>query len=250
MYKKLSLLVFACFAVSARIDEIQTIADFLHEVNQETRGQSPEDVLIIFDIDNTLACPPSNLGADQWFEYMVRQKQQEGHSLSDAITLVLPKYFYVHFTIPLRAVEHTTCDVVHALQQRNFNVICLTARSVQLAERTSKQLAHIGLSFSMNSVPTELALTLPQPALYHQGIIFCGLNTKDAGLTKFFDRIGFYPKKIIMIDDKIKYLHAVENSVQKLGIDFVGLRYGFCDIAVQEYNHAVTEAEWNALRNE
>lgn len=249
MYKFFALLAFFGCSLVGRIEEIATIQELQLHVQREANGYAPSEILVLLDIDNTVACPHTDLGADQWFEYKVQQNRAAGHDLHGAIALVLPHYFYIHFKIPLRTVEDDTRHVVHALQAAGFNVVCVTARSLYIAERTVEQLDHIGLRFSFMQIAQDMPLRLAHPAVYKHGIIFCGLNDKGESLMHFLESVEYKPKKIIMIDDKAKYLHAVEKAAGSKNIDMLGLRYGYCDAAVAAYDHAQAECDWLALRH-
>ena len=55
---------------------------------------------------------------------------------------------------------------------------------------------------------------------------------------QFLHHIGFKPDKIIFIDDKLKYVTAVEKAVEAEGIEFVGIRYSRLDEEVKSFNIA------------
>lgn len=236
------------FFAKAHVKEIQSISECLHEIYVERQGYKSEDILVVFDIDNTLIRPQTSLGSDQWFDYMMKENQAKGHDLPTAVALVLPKLFYIYHKTTMSIVEEATREVVCDLQKGNFNCICLTARSPYLAEITCERLSHLGMEFSFKGIAQDTVLNISPLVLYHHGIIFCGVMGKDITLLQFLDSTGYLPKKIIMIDDKEKILHAVEESVKSRAIEFLGLRYAYCDDSITAYDHAVAEKEWETLR--
>lgn len=228
-----------CPHLSARIIETDQLHDVLIHLDEAN-----EDTLIIFDIDNTLAAPAHELGSDQWFTHMYKKKMAEGMSVNEAIDAVLPLYYSIHFSIMLEPVEEIGTYLVRNLQAQGIKVIALTARSLPLMYRTIQQLAHIGIDFSCaNFVDGELSLDLALPSKYKNGIVFCGNNDKGYVLLHFFDLVGFHPRKVIMVDDKLKNIAAVEKALEERGIEFVGLRYSRVDNKVENFDDAAADMQ-------
>lgn len=113
-------------------------------------------------------------------------------------------------------------------------MIALTSRSLPLKERTIDQLQRLGVIFS-NMIEHDETGIQGLEALYAQGIIFCGSENKGAVLTSFLKQHGYAPKKIIFIDDKHKYLDAVQEHASQHSIEFFGIRYSGCDQKVKNY---------------
>ena len=99
-----------------------------------------KDLLVIFDIDNTIARPPTDLSSDQWFYAMVHQLEASGKSHQEAINLVLPLFIHIQRDTWLVPVEKDTIPVINALQEKGVSVMALTARSLEVTYRTLEQL--------------------------------------------------------------------------------------------------------------
>ncbi len=221
--------------VPDKIVESVSITDIYKYIQPDEYNK---DLLVIFDIDNTVAKTPTELGSDQWFTAKVEQFQTQGKSLLQAIDLTLPELFHIQFHSWLIPVEKQTISVINDLQSKGVSVIALTARSLELTQRTIEQLSRLGIHFTKTD-PYECPLTHGhghgKAGLYIDGIIFSGNHNKGEMLTSWLNKISYHPKKIIFIDDKLKNLQAVETAVHKRDYPFIGIRYGYEDEAVRNF---------------
>jgi hypothetical protein len=192
------------------------------------------NVMVVCDLDNTLIELDHHCGNDQWFSAMLEYAQQQGHTVHDAMKVVLPRYFELQKMHPLKLIEDGTAQLIHYLQQSGKKVIALTSRSLPLKERTVDQLMRLGITFS-NMIEHDETGVHGLEARYAHGIIFCGSENKGNVLITFLKQHGHAPKKIIFVDDKHKYLDAVQEHASQHGIDFFGIRYSGCDHKVKSY---------------
>lgn len=233
------LLVLSEFTSHAHIVESIRMSDLLTYLDGDTSG-----VLIIFDIDNTIAEPCCELGSDQWFAHHCVKKMGEGLTYEQAIQVTAPIYHAIQHRIGLKAVEPYTPKLIATLQERGIAMIGLTMRSMDLADRTIKQLHHLEIDFTL-SAPHDAHINLATafPTLFKQGIIFSNCRAKDLALLAFFKHIDYMPRTIIFIDDKLINLKEVEKAVTALGIEFIGIRYGHVDHKVHNFDHAAAEKQ-------
>ncbi len=196
-----------------------------------------KDLLVIFDIDNTIAKPPTNLGSDQWFYAMKKKLEEIGKSDQESIDLLLPHYIQIQHHTWLIPVEKDTVQVINNLQKKGVSVIALTARSLELTQRTIEQLHHLGIYFTKTD-PHECPLKYgdKKPGLYIDGIIFSGNYDKGEMLVNWFKQIKYRPKKIIFIDDKLKNIHSVEKALHNRDYPFIGIRYGYTDEQARNFS--------------
>ena len=216
---------------------------------ETVRDYIDPNALIIFDIDNTLARPAKELSSDEWFCHKVNAKMAEGHDYITSIYYALPATYYAQFNVPLEATECCATSLLADLIAQKISIMALTTRSLFVAERTFEQLEDIGIQFLLSHVSQdELVLPMPHPCFYKNSILFGGNNDKGEVLITFFHWMNYYPKKVIFIDDKIKYLLAVEKALKHYNIEFVGIRYAGCDDRVQTFDPAKAELQWQQLR--
>jgi hypothetical protein len=196
-----------------------------------------KNLLIIFDIDNTIATTPTDFGSDQWFYAMKNRLMKTGTSEQDALNIMIPLFIQIQHDTWLVPVEKNTISVINSLQDKGVSVIALTARSLELAHRTLEQLQHMGIFFTRTD-PYECPITYgnTKPGLYIDGIIFSGNYDKGEMLVHWFKQSNYRPIKVIFIDDKLKNLHSVEKALHDRNYPFIGIRYGYSDDRVHNFS--------------
>ena len=226
-----------CFIMES--DTIEAVLDYI----------SAPDTLVIFDIDNTLAHPVSELSSDEWFCHLVNKKMAEGHDYITAVYYSLPVTYYAQFNVPLEPLEFFAPFLLAQLIAHKIPTMALSTRSLFVAERTFEQLENIDIQFLIPCISQDsLVLPMPYPCFYKHSILFAGNNDKGEALLCFFRLMNYHPKKVIFIDDKLKYLMSVEKALESHNIEFVGIRYSGCDERVERFNPLNADKQWRKLR--
>ena len=205
---------------------------------------SPQDLLVVFDLDNTLIHPKTEVGSDQWLEFKAKQHaQSHGVSIAQAYEALLPLYFKIQHLIDLDLIEEAAQNILYDLQAAGVTVIGLTMRYHPILNRTLSELDRLNITFS-SLHPHEITLAgFKRNPIYKQGVIFCSDNNKGVILFEFLKRFNIKPKKIFCIDDKTHHLEKVENEAKKHGIECACIHYIGCKERLENYNHEQAEKE-------
>lgn len=226
------------------IVESVSIADVYNYIKPD---EYKKNLLVIFDIDNTIAKTPTDLGSDQWFYAKKNALLEKGVDEKDVYDLILPELFHIQFNSWLIPVEEGSVQVVNDLQKKGVSVIALTARSLDLTYRTIEQLDRLGIHFTKTN-PHECPLSYgkknKKAGLYIDGIIFSGPYKKGEMIVDWLRKTGYRPDKVIFIDDKLKNIEDVEKSLHMRDYPFIGIRYGHEDERVKAFTlESVSEEE-------
>jgi hypothetical protein len=236
------MLTVAFFAVLAGVP-LQRMREIMPHVDRNT--------LVVFDIDNTVLEPMQTLGSDQWF-YHLLQKVKAEEKLDDerAIDRAMEIWNAVQQDTQVRAVEPETPALIRELQQKGIATFALTARTLDSAEVTKKQLRSIGVDFAARPLhPSDLDFTLASPARFTAGILFAGeKNAKGDVLLAFLAKVGLRPKRVLFIDDKEKNVVSVERSLTSAAIPHVVFRYGAADPRVSRFRADVADMQYQWWR--
>lgn len=179
---------------------------------------------LLLDLDNTTFVPLTALGRDEWFVKLMQYACEIIPDHTEAAIAVLVIYNEVHRYIKMRAVEAEIVDIIREYQNIGRPVIGVTARGEELKEVTIRQLQEIGIDFNGK-------------------IIFCGGQDKGICFKAFLGKANEFPSDVVMVDDKRKHLEHVRDVLMSLGINFVGLRYGFLDETVKMFEMEPAQAE-------
>lgn|GEM_PF-3822343 len=266
-------LVMAIRNSSPLVLEYREISSLAFAANMaQKEGLRPEDILVAFDIDNTIATTIDPLASDQCFSevfkatgrnldktlffYFTRQRQTklspvESEYLQNPI--LIPRCF-ADIIQPLG-----TLGTIKFLQAFGIKTMGLTARSKEIIDPTICQLTEIGIDFTRYSPSTcehnfdeppstvqidDKIISIQKDCRYKNGILFCGNNSKGTKLLEFLGASNYLPKLIIFIDDKLKNITDVKKSIDQFNeartiqnrITFLGIRYSRCDLDVAHFN--------------
>lgn len=227
------------------LDEIVEIKNITDVYNYIDNNEYNQDTLVMFDLDNTILSPATDLGSDQWFYALYKRKVDEGMEKQDAINAIMPVYKQVVHNVIFEQIEPETVSVIHTLQKKGLTVIGFTARALHLIYPTIEHLNHIGVSFDQSD-PHECPIKygVGEPAVYVNGTIFTGKYSKGEVLAAWLKQIDYQPKKVIFVDDKLKNIKSVEQSLHKRNFPFIGLRYSFLDERVKQFDWDTTQKEF------
>lgn len=234
-----TLIAFAPFSSSEAL--VTDTNDFSHIFSYHQ-----EDILYVFDLDNTLIEAAQHLGSDQWFSHELNHlMKSEGLSLSEAISKLLPVYHQIQNKTAMRLVDNSVTDHLAQMKKKNTPMIGLTKRDPKLSSRTLEQIASLHIDFSSTSpIKEDFVLDELGGTLFKNGIVFVGQEIdKGAALTAYLKKLKKMPTRIVAIDDRLNHIENIASAVELLGIDYVGIRYGKTDERVKSFNPKIATVQ-------
>lgn len=235
----LGFAVFLSFKARHQIVESKNIIDLLaYALNGDAAT-----TLVVFDIDNTIASlntpGPEMIGSDQWFSYQIEREIRSGKEFKEALQQVLPIYHEAQYQYPLQLVQAEVHAILALLKLKKVQSIVVTARGNELMGRTQQQLHELGIDFSTTTLPATAVLDANKNIVLSHGIIFASGANKGEALQLLIQQCSLQSsyKKIVVIDDKLSNLKAIMKAfADDAGITIIGIRYGFVDTDVANYN--------------
>lgn len=216
---------------------------------EEILGEITPDVLVIFDIDNTLIRPCQMLGSDEWVDYTWRKKEKEGVSSEDLRRSVIETWIAIQVLTKMRLIEEAAPSVIEKLQKMHVPVMALTARSEPVARSTRLQLQSVGIDVSKTRLSDKNFYIEDDPSVWFiDGILFTAGRDKGKSLLSFLRQVHYIPHKVVFIDDKKSSLESVEKIGRGI-FQCIGLRYNRADSIVKAFDPAVADKELEYLKN-
>jgi hypothetical protein len=214
---------------------------------EESYAELKSASVVIFDIDNTILRPIQTLGSDQWYGYRVQTHLDAGLELNQAISKAVREWTSVQMKTQVQLTESNIPEIFAWLRQLGVPVLGLTARPLELIEKSIQQLASVQVRFDNNAIRGgTINVRAPDPARFDRGILFVGpKNNKGSVLRDFLSQIAFSPRKIAFLDDKEKHIVNVEKALEGSGIEYSGFRYGRMDAWVKSFDAALAEKQWD-----
>lgn len=234
-------------------------SEFVSVFNYLTEKDYHKNTVVILDIDNTIAIqghPFQMFGGDMWASYEITKLVDEGYTFKDALAQILPFYFKLTHHVEVKPVEPNTPQIIKQLQDAGITVIACTVRSIQISDRTVAQLKAIGIDLAHSAFGYGEILAHDFSYCYKDGVIFCSSfcpqdslfftdSNKGTVLKYILEHFEHTPTKVIVIDDREKYLHQIK-SVLHPDVEFIGIRYGHLDEKVANFDPALAEQEKQA----
>lgn len=200
-------------------------------------------LLVVFDIDSTILKLYNNDETIPWFCNELEMLQKSSTKPRDEIYKTLlsqhaPQLYkeYTESLINVRTelAEAITGSIIATLYKNNIPFLIETRRGFPHINLTHLQLDAVGIHHKTlkpwEHVGYKLTDDLKEPAYYDNGILFSGLHTtKGDALQTFLKKISYKPKLLVAIDDQRDNLVSFEKMARIMGIEFIGLRYGFLD---------------------
>ncbi len=240
-----------------------------------------KNVLLVFDIDNTIMAMPQDLGSDQWFGWQynscIKTKSKADYCVTNnmgELLSVLGKLFSLSKMIPT---EPDAPKVIKRLQKAGFKVILLTSRGPSYRNATERELGRNGYDlrasaigpkggypstylpyqltkYKQYGISTKMAnkakLSKPRAISYMNGVMMtAGLN-KGIMLKTLLNKTGSKFKAIIFSDDHSRHTKTMQAIMGELkAIDLVTYRYGKIDPQVKAFKASDKKTVIQAYKN-
>lgn len=248
-------------------------------VEEKVAEYGASQVLVVFDIDNTLLALNQNLGSDQWFSWQneLLQAGKSKYLVANTFTELLQVQEKLYALSSSRLTQKNAAAIVSQLQRRGVHVIALTARGPEYRRATHRELLRHGLRFTDSAVGPQAGfagayrpyaidrinenglsereasawgLKESRPIRYEDGVLMVAGQHKGAMLRTLLHKTNRSFSAIVFIDDKEKNTSSMTQGFDGLGVDLTTFRYTAEDENVRRFNNGPkTKAiqSWQAL---
>lgn len=256
-----TLLLYTLISIQAQADIVETsnLESCLTLAESNTRGTETQDVLYVFDIDNTALELRQNLGSVQWFRWqrsLIEQNEIENRVAADVDELLM-KQGWIYQLAGTRTPEGSTSLELSQLQQKGHPVIFHTSRNTDTRGPTERELRLNSLLPLKKSIeaafPGEFKFDggpeNQRPVSFQKGVYMSAGQNKGTWLWLLLKKVGANPKAIVFVDDERKNLENVEKALETK-VNLTLCRYGKSDDIVKKFNESNKDMEinlWNKL---
>lgn len=230
-------------ASSIEVSEDYIVKQNIAGVCDAVLGSHVQDTLVVFDLDETLVCPPQGaINSASWRKHCqsVKEKiaEKKDCNVEDIPTgeyeEVLTLAWIAHAS---EAMESETLNCFNALKAQ-CSVIALTASLVgrvgdisSFENHRLNMLSELGFSFTQvykdRLVLKDLPRSRGKHPTYEGGIIFGNGPGSNKGkvLLSFLKKVAVQPKRIVFVDDSKKNVVAVAQALKEANIENVCIHY-------------------------
>ena len=230
------------------------LATVLQEAGKAAARVGKENVLVIFDIDNTILAMEQDLGSDQWYDW---QKELQGNDSCDKRLVAnrLAAAGALYYASAMRQTQLDAAEIVREIQDSGFAVFALTSRSSAFRLSTFRELRRNRFNFR-DSAPGPRGgfpdsyepMADARFVRYEDGVMLTAGQHKGDMLASLLEKTGHArPQVLIVADDKPKNLDAYVDYARKNEVSLVAIEYaGEAEVLARFDGDEVTR-QWQAV---
>jgi len=213
-----------------------------------------KNILVVFDIDNTLLAMEQGLGSDQWYDW------QKSLSEDDKCS---PQYVgdrfgvqgALYFASAMRPTQKDGAAQVKVIQDLGVPVISLTSRGMDYQLQTFRELRRNNYRFSYSAIGPSggydeafIPVENGRMSLYEDGVFLTAGQHKGQMLQALLEKTATgMPAVIVMVDDKQKNLDAVKETFSALDVPVHAWRYTGEDMNVRTFDPEQAGTQWESI---
>lgn len=238
--------------LKAETDDLAMVSDWAIRM---AKDHGAENVMVVFDIDNTLLAMEQGLGSDQWYYWQKDLEKQEPCS-PQLLDDLFPALGAIFHSSAMRATQPDASIQVRRVQDAGITTIALTSRGTDYRFQTFRELRRQGISFWPTAVSPQRGWTEPfvpdngmRPVLYEDGVFLTTGQHKGQMMKALLEKTETeWPGIIVMADDKAENLAAMMETFTGTGTWVHAWRYTAEDGEVEAFDAERAAAQWDALR--
>jgi len=231
--------------------ESSDLRDVQSQAEHLARLAGKDEVLLVYDLDNTLLAMQQELGSDQWY-YWQKDLQKVDRCDSRLVTDLLAAQGALFHISAMRPTQDDAAQLVSSMQKQGFKSIILTSRGPEFAASSFRELRRNQLDFSHSAIGTGSGQILEfKPASdarltrYENGVYFTAGQHKGQMLLALLKQTGTaVPRAIVMADDKADNLQHVLDAFADQPVSVQALRYNREDAQIAVFDGDQTVKEW------
>ncbi|MCB1045252.1 MAG: DUF2608 domain-containing protein [Acidobacteria bacterium] len=217
-----------------------TMQVVLEKAQEKSALYGSGQVLVVFDIDNTLLAMDKDFGSDQWFNWqylLLHEPTNPDVHMANSMEELLVLQRELFALSKMHPPESTTPELVAQLQAAGHPVFALTSRGPGARNSTEREIAKNKYNLKTTAIGSSIAesfnladeeglkiftpeqiveykLNKPRPVSYASGILMSEGQHKGAMLLLILQRFGLHYKAVIMVDDHPQHCARVATALQ------------------------------------
>lgn len=236
--------------------ETADLADVTADIVELVELAGKDQVLVVFDIDNTLLAMEQGLGSDQWYDWqksLASDDQCNQQYVGDRFAA----QGAIYFASAMRPTQADGAGQVKRIQDLDVRVISVTSRGTDYRLQTFRELRRNGFSFSFSAIGppggyAEAFVPVENGKLsrYEDGVFLTTGQHKGQMLESLMTKTGArLPAVIVMVDDKQYNLDAVKETFSVLNVPVRAWRYTGEDGNVAAFDPEQANTQWQSIEN-
>lgn len=188
-------------------------------INDKDMRYQPENVLLVFDIDNTVLTSTHSIGGDIWYQWQT-DKLALKPDASEKVPCLYEDVIALLYNIgTMNLTEPNLASNIKGWQEKH-NVLALTSRAPDTRYATERELKRNGVNFNVSPLKPTDSSSMPlyegrlkRSYLYANGIMLSSGQDKGVILDFMLDKTQRKFDAIVFIDDGIANINAMKKML-------------------------------------
>jgi hypothetical protein len=241
------------------IAEMKVASEYLKiesEIQSHIKTFGPKNVLVVFDVDNTLLKNNIEVGSEQWFYWQDSlMKTNSKQKVADTFSGLLNVQGLLFDLDPMKLTDDNVDEVITRLQASGVKTIVLTSRGSAYRSTTERTLLGNGIDFSKTKIGYDVGGSFlpynlnkltkeekemvgsraPSETSYVNGIFMTSGQHKGLMLKSLLEKFDFNPSLIVFIDNHEKQVTRVHDTF-KGNNNVIVYRFSGMDKVYESFN--------------
>lgn len=180
----------------------------------------PSQVLVVFDIDNTILATDDDLAGEHWFLWqseMIKAGNFDDGAVAKTLDELLVVQGWLYTIGRMHAVEPRIPDDVKQLASRGTRFMALTSRNPEIRDVTLRELAKNGFDLGASAPGPSGGYAGPfvpeagaKPVIFERGVMLTSGQNKGVMLRALLAKTGATFSDIVFVDDRPHHLEGVQ----------------------------------------
>ena len=236
---------------STQLLETNDLAEVSQMAMELSQTLGSDQVLVVFDLDNTLLAMEQDLGSNQWYDWQ-RDLQAAEPCHPKVLNNRLAIQGALYSVSAMRLTQADGPEQVRKLQDHGLKVFILTSRGPDYRFQTLRELRRGGFSFYTSAIGPVGGYAeefIPEAgsraSRYEDGVFMTAGQHKGDMLKALLDKTNTpAPAVVVMADDNEKNLQAVMDAFAGSSTAVKAFRYGREDAIVDEFDEEQAHQLW------
>ena len=261
----LSLVFASSLAFGSEALTTNSMNDVVAKIQEKAKAYGKENVLLVFDIDNTILTSNTDLGSDQWYswqeEMILKDSNCSPVCVAKDVNGLLDVQALLYTVGSMRPTEAELPAKLKAVQDSGIKVILLTSRGSEVRNLTEKAIAKNGYNFATSTLrassdvpgtylPYDIKnasasglsaadvqasnLGAARAVSFMNGVYMTSGQNKGIMLKVLLAKYRMNPKAVVFADDLKKHTDRMQ-AIMGAATDLTTYRYGGVDAEVKRF---------------
>lgn len=234
-----------------------THSEVAKKINELEKLYPPEEILVVYDIDNTVLRAKQDLGSDQWFEWHTNLINLQTNQRFDSIDKLLEFQIKLFSLSKMIKTENIVSNLLASYENAGHPILFLTSRSPDMRNLTEKAFRDNNVQFPkttlLKSIAEEWTTDTKKSLSYSKGIFMTSGMHKGDALKYLLNLSRQKIKAIIFVDDHERHVKRVFDTFKDQNdVEIITYRYGHEDVRVNLFKSSdkkfITDQEDRLIR--